>query len=377
MTWKIPLFNTDFDERELQAVASVIKSGWLTMGEKTREFEQRFAEFIGVRHAIAVSSCTAALHLALLALGFGPGDEVICPSLTFVATANAIRYTAATPVFADVSNFEDWNISLESIKKVKTPRTKAILVVHYAGYPCDMPSICEYAKKEGLKIIEDCAHAPGASIGNKKVGSWGDIGCFSFFSNKNISTGEGGMITTNNDKIAENIRLMRSHGMTTLTLDRHKGHAFSYDVIKLGYNYRITEITAALGLVQLDKLNDNNKKRKEIVKYYQSLLNKIDNISIPFGNHPEESAYHIMPILLPKEVNRYKLMSFLKQHGIQTSIHYRPIHTFSIYKSILHDDLPLTEEIGQRTITLPLYPNLSKEQVEFIVQTLIEGLKRV
>jgi len=376
MSWKIPLFNTNFDEREIEAVASIIKSGWLTMGEKTREFEQRFAEFIGVRHAIAVSSCTAALHLALLALGIGSGDEVICPSLTFVATANAIRYTGATPVFADVSSFENWNISLQSIKKVKTPRTKAILVVHYAGYACNMPAICEYAKKEGLKIVEDCAHAPGASIGGKKIGSWGDIGCFSFFSNKNISTGEGGMVVTNDDEIAKNICLMRSHGMTTLTLDRHKGHAFTYDVVKLGYNYRITEITAALGLVQLEKLDVSNKQREEIVKYYHVLLKELGGIIVPFTNHIGKSAYHIMPILLPKSINRQKVMFFLKQKGIQTSIHYRPVHTFSAYKSIVNCSLPLTEEIGKRTITLPLYPNLSYEQIKFIIENLKESLQK-
>lgn len=192
MKWEIPLSDVDFDDREVEAVSKVIRSGWLTMGEITQRFEHHFAKFIGVRHAIAVSSCTAALHLANLALGIGSSDEVICPSLTFVAAANSIRYVGATPVFADVNSLNDWDISVQSIEKVKTKKTKAILVLHYAGYPCDMPSISDYAKGEGLRVIEDCAHAPGASIGNKKVGSWGDVGCFSFFSNKNMGTGEGG-----------------------------------------------------------------------------------------------------------------------------------------------------------------------------------------
>ena len=249
--WKIPLCEMSLGQRESEAIQKVLSSGWLTMGEITHEFEQRFAELVGVKHALAVSSCTAALHLANQVLGIGPGDEVICPALTFVATANAIVYVGARPVFADIESFDNFSISAEDIEAKITDKTKAILVVHYAGYPCDMDQITDVAKRYQLRIIEDCAHAPGASYHGKPCGSIGDLGCFSFFSTKNMTTAEGGMLTTNDEQLAERLRIMRSHGMTSLTLDRHKGHAFSYDVVELGYNYRMDEIRAALGLVQL------------------------------------------------------------------------------------------------------------------------------
>src|SRR5262249_37992626 len=201
--------------------------------------------------AVAAKSCTAALHLALVCAGVGPGDEVVCPALTFVATANAVRYCGATPVFADVDSLEHWNVSRRRLEAMLTPRTRALLVVHYGGYPCEMGPIMALAAERGLAVVEDAAHVPGASLDGRALGTWGLLGCFSFFSNKNMTTGEGGMITTDRDDLAERARRLRSHGMTTLTLDRHKGHAFSYDVTELGFNYRIGELNAALGLVQL------------------------------------------------------------------------------------------------------------------------------
>lgn len=378
MDWKIPLFNTNFSESEITSVTDVVKSGWLTMGEMVKNFENQFAEKFGIQNAIAVSNCTSALHLAFMSLGVGPGDEVICPSLTFVATANAIKYTGAKPVFADVKDFKQWSISADTIQRVRSHRTKAICVVHYAGYVCDMDEIVQYAKDEGLYIVEDCAHAPGATSSGISAGAIGDVGCFSFFSNKNMSTGEGGMITTQNDEIGRKSRLMRSHGMTTVTLDRHKGHAFSYDVIDNGYNYRPTEITAALGIEQLKKLDANNKNRREIIAAYRYLLKKGSvPISLPFAECDlDRSAAHIMPILLPERIDRNDVMRFMGEAGIQTSIHYRPIHTFKCYQSGRNVDLPLTEDIGNRTITLPLFPDMQPDQVEYIVNTLMKSVSR-
>ncbi|MFN2237364.1 MAG: DegT/DnrJ/EryC1/StrS family aminotransferase, partial [Anaerolineales bacterium] len=231
MNWLVPLADMDFDEQESQAVVQVIKSRWLTMGAVTQAFEDSFAAFIGVKHAIAVSNATVALHLACEALDIGPGDEVIVPSLSFVATSNAVLYTGADVRFAEVIGPQDLTISPASIESQITPNTKAIMVMHYGGFPCQMPEIARIAQHHNLAVIEDAAHAPGASVEGKTLGSWGDAACFSFFSNKNLVTGEGGMLVTNRDDIAEKVRIMRSHGMTSLTWDRHQGHAYSYDVV--------------------------------------------------------------------------------------------------------------------------------------------------
>ncbi len=263
-TWRIPLADIDLGAEELSAVQNVLQSRWLTMGGVTQEFETAFASYTGAKHALAVTNATAALHMACLAIGLKAGDEVIVPSLTFVATANSICYSGAMPVFADICSEHDLNISPEAIEALITERTRALMLVHYGGYACDMPRILELARKHNLKVIEDAAHAAGAWLDDRHLGTWGDIGCFSFFSNKNMTTGEGGMLVTNNDDLYEKLCLLRSHGMTTLTWDRHKGHAWSYDVVELGYNYRIDEIRAAIGVVQLKKLDRNNDRRRHL-----------------------------------------------------------------------------------------------------------------
>lgn len=373
MAWQIPLFDPDLGAEEEQALIEVIRSKWLTMGDRTAEFETRFAEFCGADHAIAVSNCTAALHVALIALGIGPGDEVIVPSLTFVATANAVRYCGATPVFADVASYEEWNLCPVTIEPHISTRTRAIIAVHYAGYPCDMEGIVTLARSRGLSVVEDVAHAPGATINGKAMGTWGDIGCFSFFSNKNMTTGEGGMITTNSKPLAERMRRLRSHGMTTLTLDRHKGHAFSYDVVDLGYNYRMSELNAALGLCQLGRLAEANRRRASLVAAYHVRLAGVNGVFVPFRQPRGNSAYHIMPILLPKETDRPSVMQAMKEAGIQTSVHYRPIDTFTAYQIAgigPSASTPLATDIGMRTITLPLFPSMTESEVQQVCRAL-------
>ncbi len=367
--WKIPLFDSDIGAAEIEAVTRVLNSKWLTMGEVTRQFEERFCEQLGVKNALAVSNGTTALHLANVVLDLGPGDEVIVPSLTFVATVNSILYTGATPVFADVTGPNDLNISPEDIEQKITPNTRAIMVVHYAGYPCDMPRIMEIAHRHQLYVIEDAAHAPGAGIDGQSVGMFGDCGCFSFFSNKNMATGEGGMLVTRRDDLAARIKLLRSHGMTSLTLDRYKGHSFSYDVVALGYNYRVTEICSAIGLVQLEKLPANNQRRAELVAYYRAALADVAGITLPFEPHIGTSAFHILPMLLPPQTDRQAFMDFLKGYGIQTSIHYPPVHQFSFHRQYAQSraTLPRTEELARREVTLPLYPALTEQQVDYIV----------
>jgi dTDP-4-amino-4,6-dideoxygalactose transaminase len=375
MDWRIPLSDIDFDDTEALAVQDVIKSRWLTMGKVTQEFESSFADYTQTKHAIAVTNATAALHLACLALGIGPGDEVIVPSLTFVATANAVRYVGATPVFADIIGPDNLNISPAAINLLITPRTRAIIVMHYAGYPCDMPAILSLAKQHGVFVIEDAAHAVGSDVNGQKLGTWGDIGCFSFFSNKNMTTGEGGMLTTDNVDLAQKLSRLRSHGMTSLTWDRHKGHAWSYDVVDLGYNYRIDEIRAALGIAQLAKVEKNNECRRHLTQLYHSELQELaSRVSIPFQNHEGKTSAHIMPILLPKGTEREQFMGSMKKQGIQTSFHYPPVHTFTAYQSDTKWNLPVTEEVASREVTLPLFPTMTAEDVDTVVSAVCASL---
>jgi len=378
-TWRIPLADIDLGAEEISAVQNVLQSRWLTMGQVTQEFEASFAKYTGAKHALAVTNATAALHMACVALGLRSGDEVIVPSLTFVATANAIRYTGAIPVFADILSENDLNISPAAIEALVTEQTRAVMLVHYGGYACDMPRIMEVARKHNLKIIEDAAHAVGAWLDDRHLGTWGDIGCFSFFSNKNMTTGEGGMLVTNDDDLYEKLKLLRSHGMTTLTWDRHKGHAWSYDVVELGYNYRIDEIRAAIGAVQLKKLDRNNEQRRHLTQLYHDSFQNIPQLIVPFTNHPGVSSAHIMPVLLPRASNRTAFMEHMKLQGIQTSIHYPPIHQFSAYqRNNKHDDpsLPVTEDVSMREVTLPLFPTMRNEDVDSVVQAVSIAMTR-
>jgi dTDP-4-amino-4,6-dideoxygalactose transaminase len=379
MSWKIPLFDLDFNQEETNAVVEVLNSRWLTMGEKTQEFEAAFTKFVGCRHAFTVSNGTTALHLALAAAGIGPGDEVILPSLTFVATANAVLYTGATPVFADIVSPDDLTIDPKSIETLITPKTKAIMVMHYAGFPCHMEKIMALANAHQLMVFEDAAHSPGAKLNGTSCGMFGVAGCFSFFTNKNMSMGEGGMVTTEDDDLAAKIKLMRSHGMTSLTLDRYKGHNYSYDVVELGYNYRPTEMNAVLGMVQLKKLPANNAKRKAINQYYYQHLKDAKGLTVPFMTHPGDSVYHVFPVLLNPGIDRTEFMKAMKDAGIQTSIHYPPIHKFTYHKNLtdsVRGSLKITEDVCAREVTLPLFPALTPENVDYIVSVIHAFMNR-
>ncbi len=376
MNWKIPLADLNYGPEEDAAVLDVLHSRWLTMGAVTQQFEAEFAALTGAKHAIAVSNATVALHLACRAVGIGPGDEVIVPSLTFVATANAVLYTGAEVRFAEVIGPDDLTISPEAVAAAITPCSKAIIVMHYGGYPCRMEAILALARQHGLAVIEDAAHAPGAWLEGKHLGTWGDVGCFSFFSNKNLSTGEGGMLTTDRNDLAEKLRLMRSHGMTSLTWDRHDGHAYTYDVVELGYNDRLDEIRSALGRVQLSKLATGNARRAAITRRYWDGLASA-GVGLPFKGDQggRQPAYHIFPMLLPETVERLAFIDRLRAAGIQTSIHYPPIHTFSYYRQRYSAlSLPLTEALASRQVTLPLYPGMNDEQVEWVIEAVIRAV---
>jgi dTDP-4-amino-4,6-dideoxygalactose transaminase len=380
MKWKYPLSDIDLGREEEREVLKVLRSRWLSIGPVTERFEKVFSEYLGGGYAIAVSNGTAALHLALACLEIQEGDEVIVPSLTFVATANAVLYLEAKPVFADIIGSEELNISPEEIEKRITQKTKAIMVMHYGGYPCDMKTILGIAKRYHLYVIEDAAHAPGATYQGKRCGLIGNIGCFSFFSNKNLVTGEGGMVVTQNKAWAEKIRGMRSHGMEALSWDKYRGHLFSYDIQGLGYNYRTTEIQSALGLVQLKKLYRNNRRRKKVVETYRKELQEVEGISIPFSKFRGNPSYHLFPILLAPSIDKNKLMGRLKDFGIQTSVHYPPVHLFSLYRKgfgYKRGMLPRTEEVSRREVTLPLHPQMSEKDVKWIVKRVKEAAKEM
>jgi dTDP-4-amino-4,6-dideoxygalactose transaminase len=367
--WKVQLFKLNYDHREAEAVAEVIESGWLTMGERTSGFESAFAEFLGPgAKAAAVANGTAALHLALLALDVGPGDEVIVPAQTFIADLNAVMLTGAQPVMADCTSYTDWNVDPADIEAKITPRTKAVMIVHYAGYACDMDAIAELCRRRGLRLVEDCAHAPGAKYKGQSLGTFGDVGCWSFFSNKNLSVGEGGMVTTLSTELDRTMRYLRSHGMTTLTLDRHQGRAVTYDVVRPGLNYRMDEMRAALGLVQLAKLPAANAARKAVVDRYVSSFADLDGLIMPFqGRIDEEPSYHIFPVLLPVGMDRATVIEALKGRGVQSSIHYPAVHDFSAYADMELGRTPIADEVARRELTLPLYPGMTFEEVAIVI----------
>lgn len=377
MNWRIPLFDTDFGRMELDAVQEAIRSGWITMGPLTERVEGELCARTGAKHAIAVSSCTAALHLSLLAAGIKEGDEVLCPGLTFVATANAVRYVGATPILCESVSERNLNIDPDDAEAKFTDRTRCLLVVHYAGYPADMASLADLARRHNLVLVEDCAHACFSAINGRCCGTWGAAGCFSFFSNKNITCAEGGAVITNSDDIARSVRLLRSHGMTSLTLDRHKGRATSYDVVALGYNYRMDEIRAGLLLSQLSRVDAFLAARQRVAAEYHNRLRDA-RVTVPdfdwerLSSEGDYVGNHIMPVLLPRPEVRLAVMTSLKDLGIQTSIHYPIISSFSSYAG--WPQLGRTAEYAARQLTLPLFPTMTNEQVTAVCDALLAAL---
>jgi len=375
MEYKIPLFDLNYDETEERAVIETLRSKWISTGPKTTEFEATFAKALGARHAIALANCTVALHLAFHTLNIQPGDEVICPSLTFIATVNALRYVGATPVFCDVTSTSDLTMDPVHLQSLVSNKTRAIVVMHYGGFPCNMAPIMDVAGRKNIAVIEDASHGPLSEYHGKKLGTIGLIGCFSFFSNKNISTGEGGMLVTDDDAIAARVRSLRSHGMTTLSYERSKGHTTEYDVLELGFNYRMDDIRAALGLVQLAKLQPDLKARASLRHRYLSGLSEIDDIVVPFNYHEEFVSNYIFPIVL-RDSNVHRrdtIRQALKERGIQTSVHYPPVHRFHIYRQY-QATLPTTEYVGENEITLPLFSRMTVDQVDLVVQALKDAL---
>jgi dTDP-4-amino-4,6-dideoxygalactose transaminase len=374
--WRVPLADVAVDAELAEAALETVRSGWWSMGPRVEEFERAFAAFCGAGHAVAVASGTAALHLALLAIGCGPGDEVIVPSLNFVAAANAIAHTGAAPVFCDVVGPGDLNLDPTDVEAALSSRTTAILAFHYGGFPCAMDDLAELATRHGLLVVEDAAHAPGATWDGKACGTLGLAGCFSFFANKNLPVGEGGMVVTDDSELAARLRLLRSHGMTTVTWDRHRGHASSYDVVAPGFNYRLDEMRAAIGLVQLRRLPQENASRARIAARYRSALDEVKGLSLPFGRPGARrtSAHHLAVVLLPERTDRDRVRTALAKRRIQTSVHYPPIHTFTQYRSPDTRPLRRTEALAGRLLTLPLYGRMADEQVDAVIEALLDAV---
>jgi dTDP-4-amino-4,6-dideoxygalactose transaminase len=376
---RVPLSDLDYGPEEEEAVFEVLRSRWLSMGPQVQAFERDFAGYIGTEHAFAVANATAALHLAYLALGLGPGDEVVQPAINFVAAANMTVAVGAEPVFADIVSLEEPILDPADVERRLTPRTRAVVAMYYGGYFGPTAELQALCRRHNLALIEDACHAVGArcrELDGRMAGNLGDVACFSFFSNKNLATGEGGMVTTSRTDLAERVRLLRSHGMTTLTWDRQRGHASTYDVRAHGYNYRLDELHAALGRVQLRKLAANNERRRLLVLAYRQGLADLAGWTLPFARAEGDSAYHLMVAVAPDDETRARAAEALREAGVQTSLHYPSVPSFEAFRSCKRDGLALSEQYGRRVLTLPLFPMLMPNQVEYVCTALKKAVGR-
>ncbi len=370
----VPFFSPLITKKDKQAVLKALESPLLTDGPILREFENAFAKFAGAKFAIGVSNATSALHLTIKSAGIGNGDEVIIPDMTFVATASSVLLSGATPVLADIN--DDLNISVKSIEKSITSKTKAILPVHFAGKPCNMTDIGRIAKKNNLIVIEDCAHAIGSKYNKRHVGTFGSAGCFSFYPTKNITSIEGGMITTNSGKIAKYISTLRNHGILKSLKERYThGKPWDYDVLEPGYNYRLDEIRSALGLSQLERINKLNSDRKRAFEYYNSKLDNVKGISTPKIQRDSTEAFHLYIIKIKKDykISRDALFRKMLSQGIRTSVHYKPLHKFTVFKkkAKIYDKLDNSEMTYKEVISLPFYPQISRIQQDQVIECIV------
>ena len=385
---RIPFSRVVCNGNELAYVKEVLESGWLTTASKARAFEEKFAEAVGVRFGIAVNSCTSALHLGLEAMGVGPGDKVLVPTMTFTASAEVVRYLDAHPVFLDVeygSSLITPEIVAEAIDR--HPDAKALIVVHFAGQPARMlsqgkPGILEICRERGLKVLEDAAHAFPTRCGDRMVGSLGDATCFSFYANKTLTTGEGGMLTTNDEAIAARARVMRLHGIdrdvwTRFTSERP---SWEYDIVAPGYKYNMPDVNAAIGLAQLERAHIMRDRRQQIAALYFQLLAGHEHLDLPLVHvPPEDHAWHLFVVIVKPtaRVGRDRLVELLAKRGIGTSVTYKPLHHMTYYRDrygLVAADFPSAERIWKGCLALPIYPSLDDEEVSFVCNTLLDLL---
>lgn len=375
---KIPYALPDIGDEEIESVITTLKSGWLTMGPKTFEFEKALAEYTGAKYAIAVNSCTAALHLSLLAAGVGPGDEVITTPFTFAATGNVIAQVGAKPVLVDIEN-DTFNIDPVKIEEAITFNTKAIIPVHYGGQPCDMKHILELADRKNITVIEDAAHAIGARYRGRKMGNIGSLStCFSFYATKNMTTGEGGAIMTNDDGFADLVRKLRLHGISKDAWNRYGGGSWKYDIEVCGWKYKTTDLSAALGIQQLKKLDEFNRIRKLYASIYARNLHEVPLLQIP-KIFKEDNVFHVYPVLVPK-AQRDDFIIELGKMGVSCSVHFIPLHLHTFYQKTYgyqYGDFPVCDDVYEREVSIPLYPKMTNDDVMYVIDCIKNYMGRV
>lgn len=370
---QIPFHRADLGEEEVQAVADVIRSGWLTMGAKTFEFEKQFARYVGASHAVAVSSCTAALHLALEAIGVQRGDEVLVPTTTFTATAEVVTYFGARPVFVDVDPVT-LNLDPADAERRITARTKAIIPVHLAGTPCDMREILEIARRHSIRVIEDAAHALPSSYQSQKIGSISDLTAFSFYATKTLTTGEGGMITTEDAECAKRLQVMRLHGIARDAWKRYSAEgSWFYEVLEAGYKYNLTDLQAALGLAQLAKCDDMFVGRQRVAERYSTAFKEIAALQVPSVPEDRTTSWHLYILRLKLDrlgIDRNQFIRELAERGVSTSVHFIPLHLQPVYQREFKykaGDCPIAEREYQRSLSLPIYSSMHDEEIEYVI----------
>jgi dTDP-4-amino-4,6-dideoxygalactose transaminase len=369
----LPYCLPSIGEEEIAEVVDSLRNGWLTTGPKVRRFEEEFAAYTGARCAIAVSSCTAALHVALAALGIGPGDEVIVPTMTFCATANVVVHLGATPVLADVG--EDFQITPEAIERAITPRTRAVIPVHYGGDACDMDEILDLARRHRIRVIEDAAHAAGATYRSRKIGVHGDAVCFSFYATKNLTTGEGGMVTTGDPDLASRIRCLSLHGMSHDAWKRYsKAGSWRYEVLEPGFKCNMGDIQAALGIHQLRRLDEFSGSRRSIAHRYRQALSGIPGLILPKETAGRGHVFHLYPVRIDQRqtgVTRDEFIERLRSLNIGTSVHFIPLHRHPAFRDrygYRPESFPVAERLFEGLVSLPLYPGMCEADVKDVIQ---------
>lgn len=376
----IPFHLPDIGEEEINSVVETLRSGWLTTGLKTKQFESEFADFIGVSQAVALNSCTAALHLALEAVGVTAGDEVIVPTMTFAATAEVVHYCRASPVLVDCTS-DTLNVDVDAIEQAITSKTKAIIPVHFAGQPCEMDRILELARSRNIKVIEDAAHALPAKYEGEMVGALGDIACFSFYATKTMTTGEGGMATTENGEWAERMRILSLHGISRDAVNRYTPEgSWYYEICYPGYKYNLTDMASALGIAQLRKCHKFREIRHRYAKFYNEAFKEIPELTIPHVNEGIEHAWHLYVIQLNLEklrIGRDQIIDLLKERGIGTSVHFIPLHLHPYYRNnnmySSSKNFSVANQVFTRIISLPIYPKMTDVDVQYVIEN-VTGL---